>query len=405
MSEKDIFKQQRPPINQGEFDNGTSDEAGVNDIRQQLGVPGGVQMTGNIPPQIQSMMSPDHPLNQSTFQPPNFSTPQNESSEAAFNQGNAAAMHQQAKRYLNMPNQQNPQQPPELQFNPNFTPQQALQEARYGDFKDKAYEDLLKRLQPKTGTYDEIELPSRGKFYLRGEGPSNGILHIRPMTGREEQILTTPRFIKKNQAINMVFKECIGEQINPEFLLSEDRNFLLIYLRGISYSPIYDVEVQCPGCTKPFQTKIHLNSLEVDFCPDDFDANDLEDTLPNSGFKIRYRLSVGRDETAVQDHKDQRVKQWGDQVADDSTLFRASMLVEEIEGVTNKMMIQQLLERLPIGDMAYLRELMNEPPFGVDTKVGVVCPMCAHEFEVDMPMEVGFFFPKPTLQKKKKKQA
>jgi hypothetical protein len=404
----DIFKQQRAPINQGEFDGGgTDDEAGINNLRAQLGVPGGnaggpppgIQMTGNLPPQVQQMMNADHPLAGQAFQAPSF-----QSDDQGFNQHNPAAMHQQAKRMLRTPQQQ-PDQPQQPSFNPNFNPQQALQEARYGQFKDQKFEELLRRLQPKTGTYEEIELPSRGKFYLHNEGPSNGILHVRPMTGHEEQILMTPRLIKKNQALNKVFQECIGEQINPELLLSEDRTYLLIYLRGISYSPMYDVEVKCPDCTKPFQTQIHLNSLEVDYCPDDFNPMDLTDTLPDSGFQIRYRLSTGRDESLVQEHKDKRVKDWGDQVADDSTLFRASLLVDEIEGITNKMMIQQLLERLPIGDMAYLRELMNEPPFGVNTKVGIICPHCSHEFEVDMPMEVGFFFPKPILQKRKKQQA
>jgi hypothetical protein len=63
------------------------------------------------------------------------------------------------------------------------------------------------------------------------------------------------------------------------------------------------------------------------------------------------------------------------------------------------------LENLPISDMAFIRELLNEPPFGVDTKVGMVCPHCAHEFETEMPMELSFFFPKPSLAKKKLPQA
>lgn len=85
-------------------------------------------------------------------------------------------------------------------------------------------------------------------------------------------------------------------------------------------------------------------------------------------------------------------------------LYRSSLLIEEIEGVVNKTHIQHILERLPINDMAYIRELLNEPPFGVKTKVGMICPHCAHEFETEMPMELSFFFPKPSLQKKKPTQ-
>jgi hypothetical protein len=85
-------------------------------------------------------------------------------------------------------------------------------------------------------------------------------------------------------------------------------------------------------------------------------------------------------------------------------LFRSSLLIDNIEGVTNKTQIQHLLERLPISDMTYIRELLNEPPFGVETKVGMICPHCAHEFETEMPMELGFFFPKPNLPTRRQQQ-
>ncbi|WP_447516277.1 hypothetical protein, partial [Clostridioides difficile] len=64
------------------------------------------------------------------------------------------------------------------------------------------------------------------------------------MTGEEEQILATPRFVRKGQAINMIFQRCLKEQFRPEQFLTIDRTYILIYLRGISYSPNYDVEVK-----------------------------------------------------------------------------------------------------------------------------------------------------------------
>jgi hypothetical protein len=395
MASDDIFRQ-RPSISPNEFDGGGTDDSGeINAMRSHLH--GGVQMTGNVPQQVQAAMNQqpqfaNHPLNQPMRQD-EFQLP------PAMTEANA--MYQNARKLMQQPQDQ---QPPQIQqFNPEFNPQQTMQQNKMNDFKDPRYEEVMKKLIH-VG-FDEIELPSRGKFYLSGEGPSNGILHIRPMTGKEEQILTTPRYVKTNQTLNMIFKECIGEQINPELLLSEDRTFILIYLRGISYSPIYDVEIKCPDCTKPFQNQIHLNSLDVDFCQDDFDSNDLYDTLPKSKLKIKYRLSTGRDESIVQEHRNKRIKDWGAEVTDDTTIFRSSLLIEEIDGITNKVMIQQIVSHLPISDMSYLRELLYEPPFGVNTTIGVICPHCSHEFEIEMPMELGFFFPKQKLQRKKRQQA
>lgn len=390
----DIFKQQRPSIAPQEFDGGgTNDESEVSSMRAHLH--SGIQMTGNVPPQVQSAMQQNpqfsnHPLNQ----------PFQQQNEAPLT--DVQAMYQNARKLMKNPQEQQQQV---QQFNPEFNPQQTVQQMaqqnKFNDLKDPRYEEVMRKLAGKSGNYSEIELPSRGRFYLRGEGPNNGVLHIRPMTGAEEQILVTPRFAKKNQSLNMVFKECIGEQINPELLLSEDRTYILIYLRGLSYSPIYDVELKCPDCTKLFQSKIHLNSLDVDMCPDEYGPEELVDTLPNSGLTIRYRLSTGRDEVLVQEHRDKRIKDWGADVADDSAIFRAALLIEEIDGINNKTMIQQIVARLPISDMSYLRELLFEPPFGVNTKVGTICPHCSHEFEVEMPMELSFFFPKLNLRKKK----
>lgn len=416
MSEN-FFKQQRQPINPGEI-NGGDEDAGVDAMRAHLnasesasepqGAPPPIVMKGKVPPQLRNLQN-----NQQSFQQPPFAEPQS-FQQPQFNEfqqdaglSEAQIMHQNAKRMMRPQTQQ--EQAQQQQFNPEFDPQQKTMQrfdpndAKYGMFKDQNFEAVLRKLQPHAN-YEEIELPSRGKFYTRGEGPSNGVLHIRKMTGREEQILYTPRYVKQNQALNMVFKECIGEQINPDLLLSEDRTYIMIYLRMISYSPLYEVEIQCPSCTKPFQTQIDLNTLMVDYCPNEFGVNDLNDVLPSSGLRVRYRLATGRDDTVVTEYRDNRIKQWGDRVADDTMLYRSALLIDEIEGVTNKTQIMHILERLPINDMAYLRELLNEPPFGVDDKVGIICPHCAHEFETSMPMELGFFFPKPSLQKKKQLQ-
>jgi hypothetical protein len=43
------------------------------------------------------------------------------------------------------------------------------------------------------------------------------------MTGEEEQILSTPRWVKKGKAIDMIFRRCIKEPINTDELLSVDR--------------------------------------------------------------------------------------------------------------------------------------------------------------------------------------
>jgi hypothetical protein len=277
----------------------------------------------------------------------------------------------------------------------SFVPEQK-KEVVSGDLKS-----LLEDLKSSTSVYEEIILPSRGVFYDGNNGPSDGILNIKPMTGEEEQILATPRFVRKGQALNMIFSRCIKEKFRPEDLLTVDRTYLLIYLRIISYSNSYDVEIKCPECERKFSTEIDLNSLIVEKCPDNYGPQ-LEGVLPTSGYKFRYRLSKGRDETDIQDHRDKRIKNFGDNATDDTLTYRTSLLLEEVQGITDKRDLQTLVKNLPISDVSYIRNLINDPPFGVDTKVDSICPSCLQEFELDLPLEANFFFPR---QRREKTQA
>lgn len=250
-------------------------------------------------------------------------------------------------------------------------------------------ESLLKRLSDKY-IWEKIEFPSKGKFYT--DIPSS--VHVRSMTGEEEQILATRRYVKRGEAIDMIFSRCVNEKFATENLISPDRTYLLIYLRGISFTPEYDVEVSCPKCTLKFNTVINLNALEVTECPDNFGPDQLQGILPESQFKYRYRLPTGRDEIDIANYRENKIQKFGEQSEDDTLLYRTALLLEDIEGVTLKKEIQFLLRKLPINDVQHLRQRINNPPFGVNTEVTLMCPSCVEYFSVDLPLEESFFFPR-----------
>jgi len=260
----------------------------------------------------------------------------------------------------------------------------------------ESLEEIISALNNKI--YDELELPSRGFFYKNGFGPEDGILHMRAMTGEEEQILTTERLVRNGQAINMIFGRCLKEkQFKPENFLVIDRTYLLIWLRGISYGTMYEVELKCPSCDKKFPFAINLDSLLVRKCPDDFKPP-LEGKLPESGLPFSYKLPSGADEDSVQEFKKQHEQNF--QGGLDQTLsWRTATLLNNIGKVTSKEELHVLLKHLPIGDVNYLRNLVNDPPFGVDSKVQITCSECFHDFEIDLPYEINFFFPRPKKER------
>jgi hypothetical protein len=253
---------------------------------------------------------------------------------------------------------------------------------------------ILNTLRQHSANYEEILLPSKGKFYDGTDGPINGIIHIRPMTGEEEQILATQRFIKKGIAINMIYSKCIQENIKPENLLTLDRTFILIYLRGISYGTDYEIQVKCPETDKQFNSTIDLDTLEVVRCPDSFGPDSLSGVLPKSGFRFNYRLSRGKDETDLQNYKESKIKSFGETTSDDTLTYRIAQLINSVETITDKEELKVLIRSLPIQDVNYIRNMINDPPFGMETKISILSPYSNEDFDIDLPLDSGFFFPR-----------
>ena len=264
---------------------------------------------------------------------------------------------------------------------------------------------LREKAKKASYNYEEIQLPSMGRFYDGMDGPKNGILHVRPMTGHEEEILATPRLVKRGNAVNSIFNRCIEEDFTAEKFLTEDRTYLLIYLRGISYGTNYEVEIKCPECTRTSPITINLHELYVDTCPEEFNHSCLTGVLPTTGIPFSYRLSRGDDEQRIQDYREKKFRPGQEtNQTDDSLLYRTSMLLENLGGLTNKHEIQVLLKDLPINDTTYLRNTINEPPFGVDTNAEILCPRCFNDFSLDLPLEASFFFPRGKTKRETKSQ-
>ena len=325
---------------------------------------GGLQIQGNVPPAFREALA--------AAKKPAATLPQ---------------MHQAVPESM-------PTQPPMTRQRPAEQPSDGI--LTRGGAK---LNELINGIAAHSVPYEEITLPSKGRFYDGTDGPTDGKLHIRPMTGEEEQILSTPRFVKKGQAINMIFNRCMQEKFNSETFITPDRTYLLIYLRGISYTPEYDVEVKCPHCDRKFATTIDLNALYVDYCEDSFSVSNLTDKLPATGYRFTYRLSSGADERMIQEYRDRKLRFDASGQADDTLIYRTSLMIDDIEGISDKGEILALLKKLPIRDVAYLRNTVNEPPFGVETTVEIPCPGCLADFEIELPLEANFFFPRRRREK------
>ncbi len=241
-----------------------------------------------------------------------------------------------------------------------------------------------------------VPLPSGGKVYP--EGPLHNVeaVEIRPMTAREEDILTSRALIKKGTVITELIRSClVDKSINPDDLISGDRNAIMTSLRITGYGSDYSADVECPACsTKSSQlfdlTKLPLRMLECK--PVNSGSNLFEYTLPYTKKNVKFKFLDGNDENEIAKLNERGKKQKGKKNTNLITL-RYRFQIQAVDNVTDKTKIQMFIRNMPARDSRALRKYIDSIEPGIEMKNWMECPACGEESEVRMPLGASFFWP------------
>ena len=215
--------------------------------------------------------------------------------------------------------------------------------------------------------------------------PSGIEIDLVEMTGVEEDLLTNRRLMKRGEGINQVLLNCtkrLGENEEPRMkdvldLLSGDRLFALVRLRGISLGGEADLELTCPnpGCGEATYVTVDLSTLGVTPYGE---AREFEFALPGSGKVVKFGYLDG--------HKEKRLA-----ALKEPTLTAAMMIrIVEIDGQPPS---KKLLNEMTMGDRSALRKEMLRVDGGIDTQVDVPCDACGARIRTRLEAEPGFLFP------------
>jgi len=171
--------------------------------------------------------------------------------------------------------------------------------------KDKTFESdvILKAVAEKSkkgkGKFnfteaETIPLPSGGAIYsdvTEDEDVLKGFIKMYPMGMKEEEILSTTRFIKSGSTTRIILDRCIASEIDSSDLLMFDSNFLMYYLRSISYGDDYTFGLTCENsmCEKKFKHTVKISELTFEELPKDFEEP-IEVKLPVSKYTVLSKL-------------------------------------------------------------------------------------------------------------------
>ena len=85
-------------------------------------------------------------------------------------------------------------------------------------------------MEEKKSTFpsEEVTLPSKGLLYPEGSPLRKGIIKMKYMTAKEEDILTNPNLIENGTVIDKLLQSLIVSPIDYNTLLTGDKNAILV---------------------------------------------------------------------------------------------------------------------------------------------------------------------------------
>jgi hypothetical protein len=243
---------------------------------------------------------------------------------------------------------------------------------------------------------ESIPLPSKGLVYDI-DGPLYGkeTLLIKAMTAKDEDILTSRALIKKGTVISHLLKSClIDKTINPDEMLSGDRNAVMTALRVTGYGPDYDVEVDCPACGERSKQSFDLTEMPIKTLgvnPVSDGANVFEFKLPTTGLPVRFKFLTGEDEQEIMMMSERRKKRG---IAGDNMITnRLSYSIVSVNGISDRTKINMFVKNMPARDSLALRRFLDDNEPGIDLAGWLECVHCTETTEVKLPLGATFFWP------------
>jgi len=241
-----------------------------------------------------------------------------------------------------------------------------------------------------------VPLPSNGKIYDTKSALYNReTVEIRPMTAREEDILTSRALLKKGTVLTELIKSCLVDKaINPLDLVAGDRNALMVAIRITGYGADYSAEVECASCEAKTNNTFNLSELPIkrlEIPPAVEGQNVFEFLLPYTKKKVHFKFTTGRDEEELSTTQDKQ-KKLGLK-SDTAVTMALQQAIVSIDGVTDRSKITNFIRNMPARDSLALRNYIKDNEPGIIMKQEAVCTECGHSEEVNMPLGINFLWP------------
>ena len=230
-----------------------------------------------------------------------------------------------------------------------------------------------------------VELPSKGLLYSEDSELAKGVLEMKYMTAKEEDILTNQSYIKNGTVLDKLFKSLIVSKINFDDLLIGDKNAIMVAARILGYGSEYSFEYGGETHT------IDLTQIENKTIKEELFStrtNEFTFTLPKSKNTVSFKLLTHKDEQDINRELEGLKKINKDSSPEMST--RLKYMITSVEGNLDKKDIREFVDNYLLAqDARSLREYIKEIQPDVDL---TFFPSNGSD-RVNIPIGLNFFWP------------
>ena len=232
---------------------------------------------------------------------------------------------------------------------------------------------------------ETVELPSKGLLYPKDSELAKGVVEIKYMTAKEEDILTNQAYIKNGTVLDKLLKSLIVSKINYDDLLIGDKNAIMVASRILGYGSEYNFEYLGEPQTVDL-SKIENKQLKEELFKDR--VNEFTFTLPKSSNTITFKFLTHKDEQDINRELDGLKKINKDNSPELST--RLKYLITSVNGERDKKDIREFVDNYLLAqDSRALREYVKE----IQPDVDLTFFPDGDSDRVNIPIGLSFFWP------------
>ena len=242
---------------------------------------------------------------------------------------------------------------------------------------------------------EEVTLPSKGLLYPEGSPLKSGVITMKYMTAKEEDILTNQNFIKNGTVIDKLLQSLVVDGTNINDILVGDKNALLVASRILGYGADYSFKLQNPETGEDEEVTVDLTLAEDKFFDESLlveGKNEFEFELPTSKVLISFKLLTTADEKKIESEL-KGLKKINKNASPELTT-RLKHVIQSINGDRDVKTVRNFVDNQFLAkDSRAFREHMSNVMPDIDLSFDVEFNDGAIAEGVQIPINVSFFWP------------